>query len=248
MKNYRQLDEALILATLTRLRDRIAERFPDSGLARVANELHALARETTGLVAYLRRPLWPVRGAVALVIVVLALVVYTVARSVNLPSGVDGLAIFAQATESAINDVLFLGAAIFFLGTLENRLKRRKALNALHQLRSVAHVIDMHQLMKDPERLASTQPKTPSSPARALTAAQLGRYLDYCSELLSVVSKIAALHVQHFNDPVTLAAVTEIEGLTSGLSAKVWQKITLLDRSAEAQRHAPAALRTREQG
>ena len=83
MKNYRQLDEALILATLTRLRDRIAERFPDSGLARVANELHAVARETTGLVAYLRRPLWPVRCAVALVIVVLALVVYAVARSVG---------------------------------------------------------------------------------------------------------------------------------------------------------------------
>jgi hypothetical protein len=234
LKNYRQLDDALILATLTRLRDRIAERFPESGLARVANELLALARETTGLVAYLRRPLWPVRCAVALVIVVLALVVYAVARSVNLPTGVDGLAIFAQATESAINDVLFLGAAIFFLGTLENRLKRRKALGALHQLRSVAHVIDMHQLMKDPERLASTQPTTPSSPARALTASQLGRYLDYCSELLSVVSKIAALHVQYFNDPVTLAAVNEIESLTSGLSAKVWQKITLLDRSALA--------------
>ena len=248
MKNYRQLDEALILATLTRLRDRIAERFPDSGLARVANELHAVARETTGLVAYLRRPLWPVRCAVALVIVVLALVVYAVARSVNLPSGVDGLAVFAQATESAINDVLFLGAAIFFLGTLENRLKRRKALNALHQLRSIAHVIDMHQLMKDPERLASRQPKTPSSPARALTAAQLGRYLDYCSELLSVVSKIAALHVQHFNDPVTLAAVTEIEGLTGALSAKVWQKITLLDRFGDTPREATAALKAREHG
>jgi hypothetical protein len=248
LKNYRQLDEALILATLTRLRDRIAERFPESGLSRVANELLALARETTGLVAYLRRPLWPVRGAVALVIVLLALVVYAVARSVNLPSGVDGLAVFAQATESAINDVLFLGAAIFFLGTLENRLKRRRALNALHQLRSVAHVIDMHQLMKDPERLASTQPKTPSSPARALTAAQLGRYLDYCSELLSVVSKIAALHVQHFNDPVTLAAVNEIESLTSGLSAKVWQKITLLDRFGETPRHATAALQAREHG
>ena len=229
MKNYRQLDEALILATLTRLRDRIAERFPDSGLSRVANELLAVARETTGLVAYLRRPLWPVRCAVALVIVLLALVVYTVARSVNLPTGVDGLAVFAQATESAINDVLFLGAAIFFLGTLENRLKRRKALNALHQLRSIAHVIDMHQLMKDPERLASRQPKTPSSPARALGAAQLGRYLDYCSELLSLIGKISALYSQTLDDPVVLNAVDDIEDLTTELSQKIWQKITLLD-------------------
>jgi hypothetical protein len=157
-----------------------------------------------------------------------------------LPTGVDGLAVFAQATEAAINDLLFLGAIVFFLGTLENRLKRRKALAALHQLRSVAHVVDMHQLMKDPERLASSLPHTPSSPARRLTASQLGRYLDYCSELLSVISKIAALHVQHFNDPVTLAAVNDIETLTSGLSGKVWQKITMLERSAVAAGH-PAA-------
>ena len=104
----------------------------------------------------------------------------------------------------------------------------------------------MHQLMKDPERLASSQPNTASSPVRALTASQLGRYLDYCSELLSVISKIAALHVQHFNDPVTLAAVNEIEALTSGLSGKVWQKITLLDHAALAGRRVPAVLSGRD--
>jgi hypothetical protein len=239
VNKYRQLDEAQILVTLTRLRDRIAERFPESGLARVASELLALGRETAALVAYLRRPLWPVRGAVAFVIALIAVVLFAVVSAVRLPSGVDALSVFAQATESAINDLLFLGAAIFFLVTLENRLKRRKALAALHQLRSVAHVVDMHQLMKDPERLASSQPRTPSSPIRTLTASQLGRYLDYCSELLSVISKIAALHVQHFNDPVTLAAVNEIETLTSNLSSKVWQKITMLDRSALAAGDTP---------
>ena len=240
-KKYRQLDEVQILVTLTRLRDRICERFPESGLAGVANELLALGRETAGLVAYLRRPLWPIRCAVAMVIAALVMILFAIVTSVSLPTGVDGLAVFAQATEAAINDLLFLGAAVFFLATLENRLKRRKALAALHELRSVAHVVDMHQLIKDPERLASTQPNTPSSPARALSASQLGRYLDYCSELLSVISKIAALHVQQFNDPVTLAAVNEIEALTSGLSGKIWQKITLLDRPTVGRR-APAAI------
>ena len=122
-KKYRQLDEAQILVTLTRLRDRICERFPESGLAGVANELLALGRETAALVAYLRRPLWPLRCAVALCIGLLALLLYAVFTSVRLPTGVDGLAVFAQATEAAINDLLFLGAAVFFLGTLENRLQ-----------------------------------------------------------------------------------------------------------------------------
>ena len=36
------------------------------------------------------------------------------------------------------------------------------ALRALHQFRSLAHIVDMHQLTKDPERLMSPQPHTPS--------------------------------------------------------------------------------------
>lgn len=124
-----------------------------------------------------------------------------------------------------------IGATLFFLITLEVRIKRRKALAALHRLRSVAHIVDMHQLTKDPERLGSLEPDTASSPERPLGASELGRYLDYCSELLSVISKLAALHVQHFHDSVTLAPVNEVETLTTGLSGKIWQKITLLDRA-----------------
>jgi hypothetical protein len=70
-----------------------------------------------------------------------------------------------------------------------------------------------------------------------LNAFQLSRYLDYCSELLSVISKVAALYVQEFDDPVTLAAVNEVEELTGALSQKMWQKINILERIA------PEALR-----
>lgn len=64
-----------------------------------------------------------------------------------------------------------------------------------------------------------------------MDAHQLTRYLDLCSDLLSVISKVAALYVQRFQDPVTLAAVDEVESLTSGLSRKIWQKIVLLERA-----------------
>jgi hypothetical protein len=133
-----------------------------------------------------------------------------------------------------INDLVYLGVAIFFLTTMEGRLKRRRALPALHELRSVIHIVDMHQLTKDPERLMSSQPDTPSSPRRTMTASELGRYLDYCTELLSLASKVAALFVQHSNDPVVLATVNEIEGLAATTSSKLWQKITLLQREPPA--------------
>ena len=116
----------------------------------------------------------------------------------------------------------------------ENRIKRNRALIAIHELRAMAHIVDMHQLTKDPERLMSPREDTPSSPERVMSAPELGRYLDYCSELLALTSKIAALFVQQFNDPVVLSTVNEVETLVTGLSGKIWQKITLLDRAAPA--------------
>lgn len=55
------------------------------------------------------------------------------------------------------------------------------------------------------------------------------RYLDYCSEMLSLIGKLAAFYVQKFDDPVALAAVNEVEELTSGLSRKIWQKIMIVN-------------------
>jgi hypothetical protein len=94
----------------------------------------------------------------------------------------------------------------------------------------------MHQLTKDPDRL-SDEPRegasdTPSSPTRTLTRFELGRYLDYCSEMLALLGKIAALYAQNTADPVALGAVDEIEALTSGLSHKIWQKIMILHEQA----------------
>ena len=63
-----------------------------------------------------------------------------------------------------------------------------------------------------------------------MTPFELGRYLDYCSELLSLISKTAAIYVQEFPDSVALQAVDEITSLTNGLSRSIWQKIMLLDR------------------
>lgn len=109
-------------------------------------------------------------------------------------------------------------------------MKRAKILQAIDELRAVSHVIDMHQLTKDPSQTVSARGKrTKSSPVRTLTSFQLARYLDYCSELLSLIGKLAALYAQSSSDSVVLQAVNDIETLTNGISRKIWQKIMILD-------------------
>ncbi len=39
---------------------------------------------------------------------------------------------------------------------------------------------------------------------------------------------MAALYIQNFDDPVALQAVNEVEGLTTGLSRKIWQKLMIV--------------------
>lgn len=234
----RLLDDAQILATLRRLRARIDERFPGSSLARVTDDVLAIGEETCDLVAYLSRPHWPIRIAAGVAILLLTIVAVMFLASlmrglqgVSLATTLGGIGSALQASESLLNELVFLGLTVFFLASLEARVKRRRALPALHRLRSLAHIVDMHQLTKDPDQLSSEAPDTASSPQRKLSPQELGRYLDYCSELLSVISKLAALHVQYFNDATTFAAVNDVETLCTGLSNKIWQKITLIDRN-----------------
>jgi len=225
---YRRLNETLLLRTLEVLVRRIEERFPGSGLGKVGLELQSLGNDAVVNTAWLRRPIWPLRVATYASLVVGAVVLgMTVAF---LPEfRMEGWSEFFQGTEALVQDVVFIGVAAYFVMTLESRLKRRRALAAIHSLRSLAHIVDAHQLTKDPERLLTSRPDTASSPARDMTTAQLGRYLDYCSELLSLTSKLAALYVQDFNDPVVLSAVSEVETLCGGLAGKIWQKITMLE-------------------
>jgi hypothetical protein len=124
---------------------------------------------------------------------------------------------------------VYMVAAAVFLVTLEVRFKRRKALKAVHELRALAHLIDMHQLNKDPERVGTPEAATMES-GRAMTAEELGRYLHYCTALLAIVSKIGQLYVQDFPDSAAQAAVDHFESLATGLSSKIWQKIMILDR------------------
>ncbi|MDX1390042.1 MAG: hypothetical protein R3344_12680 [Acidobacteriota bacterium] len=226
---YQSLNPEKITATVRTLHRRIQERFPDTGLAAVCGELVGLAEKAGVATDSLTRPMIALRfvsGLLAGVIVAgLGLMIFTLST----PEEGFTLVEFVQTLEAGINDVVLIGVGIFFLVSIERRLKRRKVLSAISELRSIAHIIDMHQLTKDPQHALRKLVDTPASPRRVFDREALSRYLDYCSEMLSLTGKIAALYVQKFDDSVVLASVNEVEALTTGLSGKIWQKLVILE-------------------
>lgn len=230
---YAELKLSHVERTLRTLHNRIRERFPDSGLANVAGELCAIAEQTGPVIDKLSRPRWAVRMLVGLAVTtLLVLSGGLIALVGSMSVDVDGFSEMVQAIESAAQDLIFLGIAVYFLFTIEGRLDRRVALRQLRQLRAIVHIVDMHQLAKDPEHLLQPAQRTASSPVQKFTRFELSRYLDYCTELLSLSSKLAATYAQCMNDPVVLEAVNDIEILASNLSNKIWQKIVILDTIA----------------
>ena len=225
---YRHLRAQKIQETTERLRDRVVEHFPKAGLRHVADELTELARTTGQTARRLGRPIWLFRIPMTVLLMAVLGGLATVPFMFRGHWGqVENLLDFVQILEPTLGALFFLSALVAFLYTAEERYKRRRILTALHELRVLAHIVDMHQVTKDPSLIRS--PSKPS-PARYVSTAELSRYLDYCSEMLAMISKLAALYVQEFPDPQTISAVDEIEGLTTGLSRKIWQKVMVLNQ------------------
>jgi hypothetical protein len=223
----------LIVKTVAQLRDRIAERFPGSGLAAVCADLTETARATAARVEHLARP------NIALRVLAAAVVALGIAAQLYVARLIDWASVIKRADpvglteglDAVVNLLVLAFGAIWFVLTLEQRLKRRRVQMRLHELRAFAHVVDMHQLTKDPTVLLG-QP-TSSSPERHMSEFQLSRYLDYCSEMLALIAKLAALYAGRSRDREVIMAVNEVEELTSSLGRKIWQKIMILHQLDE---------------
>jgi large-conductance mechanosensitive channel len=238
--SHQFLDPQEVTRTIERLSHRIRERFPNAHLAKVCQQILTIAQQTQARASSIAQPAWGLRIITALLVLLILTGSAGTVALLRIPNQAVNLGEFVQILEASINDLILIGAAIFFLVTLETRIKRRRALAANHELRSIAHVIDMHQLTKDPERILFRGHETTSSPRQELSYFELNRYLDYCTELLSLTGKLAALHVQNFDDSVALASANEVESLCTGLSQKIWQKIMILHALNEQQSLPPA--------
>jgi hypothetical protein len=230
------LDDRKIVETIVRLHKRISERFPGSGLASVCETVGEVSKVTAARAAALARPWWGLRMLVG------AIIALGIASQLYFAEFVDWSAVTqakpmeaAEGIDAAVNLLIFAFGGIWFVITLETRWKRRRALAYLYEFRSLAHIVDMHQLTKDPTVVLSGAPPTASSPERRMSEFELSRYLDYCAEMLALIAKLAALYVERTQDREVTNGVNEIEELTGNLGRKIWQKIMIAGRLDERQ-------------
>lgn len=225
------LDSTKVSATVEALKRRVQERFPGSGLNAIAHRLVELAGKTPTRLDEIEKvsPRIKVASLAAATLVVVGASNVIVALHGDKLSASQLSEI--SATEALLQELVLIGVGVAFIAGWESRWKRRNALRGLREIRAFVHLVDMHQLTKDPHRATvSSLGDTDSSPRRDLTMDELGRYLDYCSEMLALASKLASMYAERHDDRVVLDTVNEIETLANGLAAKVWQKIALLGR------------------
>ena len=235
MVTYRTLDPGRLTQTTEKIVAQIDETFPGSGLAAVAHSFGEQARETIGRANGLKAPIWKIRWISCFLILLLLVGTVFIPLSMNLQDAGSSWSELAEGTDAALHLIVILGGGIFFIASWEMRKKRNAALDALSELRSLAHIIDMHQITKDPglEHIENL-PEGVEDTRTVRSDAQLALYLDFSSDMLSIIGKLAALYAENLHDRVVLDAVNEIESLSNGLCAKLWQKIMIINQIAEA--------------
>lgn len=228
------IEPSQLLTYISELHRRIEERFPDSGLSSTANTIKGIIQtaklESNELAKPIYKIRWITHSLIAVIIAAIIVSAYTILSHLKDLTPLELIQIF----ETAINDIVFVAIAIFFLHSIEKRIRRRKALHILNELNNLAHIIDLQQLSKDPVRM-HWQSKGLINAKEELTPMLITRYLDYCSELLSMISKIAAVYAQHLDDEIVLNEVGKIQQLTTSLSNKIWQKLMIFHQNEMTQ-------------
>jgi hypothetical protein len=210
----RHLAPDKLISTSAALTAWIDRDFNHAHLALVAANVHRLAQEAVVTAQKIRRPIWPLRlGIWGVLLAFVAGAVHQV-----LTHRLDEVLHFLDETKGA---ALYLGAFLVAFITLEVRLKRRRALRAIGELRAVAHIVDMHQLAKD-QTIEEFRERT--------TPERMESYLHACIALLALLSKVGQLYVEHFPDTVATQSVNDFEMIATGLSNKIWMKILSLRR------------------
>jgi hypothetical protein len=220
--NHR-LDPAKIILTAEHLAQRVSSRFPDSTLAGLAADLAEIARETDERARLARRPNRLIRGAgwLAGALGFLGLWFFIGRIQTHL---IDAKMEFGTVTDlfesadAGFNILVALAGALWFLVTLEARVKRKQALEHIGELLEFIQLIDVTQLYYTPELYKSN-----FSPDSAQSRFD-HTYLLFCNEMLGLIGNLAPLYTRGNMDDAVWRATSDVVMLANAIEGRLFAK------------------------
>lgn len=215
-----QLNPERIIETAENLAQRIGERLPGSVLAGLAGELVRIARDTDRRVQQARKPILAVRVASLTAIGGGLLGIWFLLHRIHFrwEFGSTFTELF-EVTGATCNFLVMLSGALWFLITFENRVKSKRALEAIQELREFVHVIDATQLYYTPDMYDDDDAQSADSLRRFDHT-----YLLFCSQILGLVSNLAALYTRGAAGESIMRAAADVESFSVALTGKLYNK------------------------
>jgi hypothetical protein len=223
-----RLDPARIIEAAENLARGVGERMPESSLAGLSVVLVRIARESDERARKARRPNYAIRLASLLAVGAGLLGLSFLMDHIHMRWKFGTITEVIQSTDAGFNLLILLAGALWFFVTLEARIKRRRALISINELREFAHVIDLTQLYYTPDLYRS-------DPAASRSSASLDyAYLLFCTQMLAVISNLAPLYTRGAAGDSILRAVFEVEMLANAITAKLLSKAETVRPAASA--------------
>ena len=221
-KSTHQLDPVRMIETADNLAVTIGRSFPQSALAGLAVELAGLARDTDQRVHHARRPILAIRFASVMAIGTSLVGLWYLLRHVHTRWEFGTVTELFEAADAGFNLLVIVAGALWFFVTLEARLKRKKALESMQELREFIHVIDMTQLYHTPElyNLESSNVAAPGKLDRT--------YLLFCAQMLAVISNLTALYTRGAAGDSIMRAAFDVEMIASAATNKLLSKAEMI--------------------
>jgi hypothetical protein len=213
-ESRRRLDADKIVETANNLADDINQRLPGTQLAILARELAAFALATEERGRKARRPFLAIRALSGVAIGLVLLALWFLGRHIHAKWEFSTINNVFDAINTGFNLLLLLAGALWFLLTLEARLKRKEALKFIEELREFAHVIDATQLYYTRELYGSR------THAESSKSAIDEKYLLYCTQMLGVISNLAPLYTRGATGDSILRAASEVQMLALAIITK----------------------------
>ena len=102
--------------------------------------------------------------------------------------------------------------------------KRKRALGSIEELREFIHVIDLTQLYYTPELYKPDEANSQNAWGFDYT------YLLFCTQMIGVISNLAALYTRGAAGDSVLRAASDVEMLTNAVTTKLLSKVEIVRR------------------